>query len=960
MNETILSRALRQLALRHLTTGGAVAALGVGAFSAPALAQVEPVAQPGQPIARVEITGSNIRRAEAESSSAVQTLNRADIEKTGRTTVAELLQTLAVDNQGSVPSNYGAGFAQGASGISLRGLGAASTLVLLNGRRIAPYGLADDGQKVFADLNIIPSDAVERVEILKGGASAIYGSDAIAGVVNVILRRDFVGTTVRSSYGTSRYWDGRDGRVAITHGFGQLDSDRYNMLFSLEFGGKREVYNRDRDDRRQIGRGDLRDLGFSAQEALGGTGAITTNNAAGSAVNGNVRNPGTLDYYNRGNLAGVGFTRTFPNADCRNFTRHPQGDPGGGCLTDAAQEYSQIQPRQNSWNLFSRGTFQMSPAMQAYGELNYYWSESSSVTTPSGISGSVGYPGGPVSNAGVALGASHPDNPYFGTTARLRYLAADVGPRIGDVTSKFGRAVAGIKGTWLDWDIDSALLFSANRVNHDQFGFLQRDVTFALLNPSAANVAAASANPRYAALPAGSLWRIGENAGLNSAAIYAALSPTVSNNAETRIAQIDFKATREFGQLAGGPLGVALGAEYRHERTELNPPSGTETGNIIGLGYSAYFGRRNVSAAYAEVLAPVLSTVELSGALRADHFSDVGNAYTPKVAVKWTPLRVLGLRANFAKGFRAPSAAENGVGGLAAFSTASDPLRCNLGVTAACSPASIAFITSPNPALSPEKSRNWSVGAIWDPLPRTNVSVDFWQIKRKNEINQEQTDAAIAAGHIARDPSTASGIAGDPGAITAVLARYVNSAQTRVRGVDLDGRTAFNLGSGNGTLGMDIKWTHLFKWERTEQDGSTRDFAGTHGNCDVTNCIGTPDDRVNLGATWDLAPWRLSAVVNYRAPIKNVLFKNDPDGCASHFANGDDAPNGCRIASFTTLDLTGRWTLGQNSELFATIQNVLDKVAPLDPLTYGATSYNPLDYSGALGRYLSLGFRHKF
>ena len=953
MNETIVSRTVRQL-----YAGGAFAALGLGALAAcPALAQV---AQSGQPIARVEITGSNIRRAEAESSTAVQTLNRADIEKTGRTTVAELLQTLAIDNQGSVPTSFGGGFAQGASGISLRGLGAASTLVLLNGRRIAPYGLADDGQKVFADLNIIPSDAVERVEILKGGASAIYGSDAIAGVVNVILRRDFVGTSVRSTYGTSRYWDGRDSRVAITHGFGNFDSDRYNMLFSLEFGGKREVYNRDRDDRGQIGRGDLRDYGFSAQEALGGTGAITTNNAAGSAVNGNVRNPTTLDYYNRGNLAGPGFTRTFPGADCRNFTRHPQGDPGGGCLTDAQLEYNQIQPRQNSWNLFSRGTFQLSPAMQAYGELNYYWSESRSLTTPSTISGSVGYPGGPVSNAAVSLGASHPDNPYFGTAARLRYLATDVGPRTSDIESKFGRAVAGIKGSWRDWDIDSALLFSTNRVSNDRDGFLQRDVTFALLNPSAANVAAASANPRYAALPPGSLWRIAENAGLNTPAIYAALSPTVSNKAETRIAQVDFKATRELGQLPGGPLGVALGAEYRRERTELGPAAGTETGNIIGLGYSAYFGKRNVTAAYAEVLAPVLPTVELSGALRADHFSDVGNAYTPKVAAKWTPLRELALRANFAKGFRAPSAAENGVGGLAAFSTASDPLRCNLGVTASCDPASIAIITSPNPALSPEKSRNWSVGAIWDPLPRTSVSLDFWQIKRTNEINQEQTDAAIAAGHVARDPSTATGIAGDPGAITAVLARYVNSAQTKVRGVDLDGRTALNLGSGRGTLAMDIKWTHLFKWQRTEQDGSTRDFAGTHGNCDVTNCIGTPDDRVNLGATWDLAPWRLSAVVNYRAPIKNELFKDDPDGCASHFANGADAPNGCRIASFTTLDLTGRWTLGPNSELFASIQNVLDKVAPLDPLTYGATSYNPLDYSGALGRYMSVGFRHKF
>ena len=137
----------------------------------PALAQDAPAAAP---IARVEITGSNIRRAEAETASPVQTLNAADIEKSGKSSVAELLQTLAVDNQGSVPTTFGGGFASGASGISLRGLGTSSTLVLLNGRRVAPYGLADDGQKVFADLNIIPLEAVERVEILKDGASAIY------------------------------------------------------------------------------------------------------------------------------------------------------------------------------------------------------------------------------------------------------------------------------------------------------------------------------------------------------------------------------------------------------------------------------------------------------------------------------------------------------------------------------------------------------------------------------------------------------------------------------------------------------------------------------------------------------------------------------------------------------------------------------------------------------------------
>lgn len=951
MKPTILSQCLRRV-----FAGGACATLGVLAL--PAHAQQD-APDPNQPIARVEITGSNIRRSQAETASAVQTLSRADIDKSGRTTVAELLQTLAVDNQGSVPTTFGAGFAQGASGISLRGLGAASTLVLINGRRVAPYGLADDGQKVFADLNVIPVEAVERIEILKDGASAIYGSDAIAGVVNVILRKDYQGTAVKASYGKSGDWDGRDARVAITSGKGDLETDHYNILASLEFGGKREVWNRDRGNRDWIGRDDLRPWGFSAQEALGGNGAITSNNAAGSSINGNVRNPTTLDYYSRGNLAGVGFTRTFPGAACANLTSHPQGDPGGGCLIDASQAYEQIQPRQNSWNFFSRGALQLNPAFQAYAEVNYYWSESESSGTPSAINSSVGYPGGPVSNAAVALGANNPDNPYFGTAARVRYLAADVGPRVSNVDSTFSRVLVGVKGTAANWDLDSGLLFSENQVNNKRTGYLLRDATFALLNPSAANVAAAQGNAAYRALPAGSYWRIGENAGLNSPAIYAALSPTLNNNAETRIAQIDFKATREFGQLPGGAFGVALGAEYRHESTELDPTTGTDTGNVIGLGYSAYKGKRNETAVYGELLAPVLKSVELSAAMRYDHYSDVGNSYTPKAGIKWTPITELALRSTYAKGFRAPSAAENGVGGLAAFSTATDPLRCNLGVAAACNPASIAIITSPNPALAPERSESWSAGVVWAPQSKSSLSIDYWQIKRKNEINQEETDAAIAAGHVARDPSTAV-VPGDPGAITAVLANYVNSAQTKVRGVDLDGRYGLNLGAGYGSLSFDVKWTHLFTWLRTEQDGSQRDFAGTHGNCDVTNCIGTPANRVNLGASWERLAWKVSATVDYRGTLDNTLFKNDPDGCASHFANGNDAPTGCKLASFTTLDLTARYTVSPKSEVFASVQNLFDKIAPLDPLTYGAVSYNPLDYSGALGRYFNVGFRYKF
>jgi iron complex outermembrane recepter protein len=958
MTETPISRSIRRL------FAGSGAA-GLALLVLPALPPTAQAQEAAPKVQRVEITGSNIRRSEAETASSVITVNRADIERSGKNTVAELLQSLAVDNAGSVPTSFGNGFAAGASGISLRGLGAASTLVLMNGRRMAPYGLADDGQKQFSDLNVIPTDAVDRIEVLKDGASAIYGSDAIAGVVNVILRRDYIGNTLRASHGFTEKSDGEQTTVAFTHGFGSLDTDRYNAMFSVEYKKFNEIWLRDRADRKHIGRIDLRPFGYSANEALGGTGAIVPGSgAAGNAINGNVRNPAdTANYYNRGNLAGPGFTRLFPGAACQNFTDHPQGDPGGGCLIDGTLVYNQIQPKQENLSLFGRGTWQYTPELQFYSELNYYSSESDTSTTPSSVSASVGYPGGPVNNAIVALGANHPDNPYFGTAARLRYLAADVGPRVSDIESNFIRWVGGAKGSYYGWDWDSALLYSHNHVNNNQTGYLQRDVAFALLDPTPANVAAALANsPAYAALPPGTLWRIAENAGLNSPAMYAALSPSIGNAANSKVGQWDFKGTREFTDIPWlvGPLGLAVGGEWRHEKTELEPTRGTERGNIIGLGYSAYKGSRNVFALYSEALAPLPYNIEASAALRWDHFTDVGNSYTPKAGLKWTPTREFALRGTFARGFRAPSPAENGVGGLAAFSTASDPLRCGLGVPGTCDPAPIALITSPNPNLSPEKSKSYTLGVIWDPLPRTSISVDYWKIKRKNEINQQQVDAAIAAGNVVRDPTSVSAVPGDPGAITAVLTQYVNSAETKVRGVDIDARYAHKLPGTYGLATFDVKYTHMFEWLRTEQDGTSREFAGTHGNCDVTNCTGTPDNRANVRFGWERQDVRLSLNINYRGKLDNTFFRGDPDGCASHFADGSDAPRGCELASFTTFDLVARWKPAPKWEVFGSIQNLFDKIAPLDPLTYGAQAYNPLDYEGARGRFFSAGARYTF
>ena len=933
-----------------------------------AAAQVAASTPSAPSLERVEITGSNIKRSEVETAAPVQVLTREDIQRSGKSSVAEFLQTLAVDNSGSVPTTFSSGFASGASGISLRGLGAASTLVLVNGRRIAPYGLADDGQKVFADLNVLPLEAVERVEILKDGGSAIYGSDAIAGVVNVILRKNQVGTVFKAAIGQSRYGDGTESSATLTHGFGNLESDGFNVLLNFEATKKGAIQAGDRIGRGPVGLGDFRPYGYDTTTG-GPTGVILSGGAAaGSSVAGNVRNPSNLSYFSRTNTAtATGFTRTFPGANCNVLSRgyQPQ-DPGGGCVIDASRAYGQIQPSAETLNFFGRGTRTLSSNLEAYVELNLYSSKSDSSSSPSGVSSSTGFPGGPVSNSSVSLGAAHPDNPYFGTAARLRYLAADVGARASSIDSTFTRFVTGIKGTTGPWDFDSALLFSENQVNNIRQGYLQRDVAFALLNPTTANVAAATAgSAAYRALPAGTYWRIAENAGLNSAAVYGALAPAISSDSRSQTTQLDFKASRELGKLDGGPIGLALGAEVRQESVRLAPTTGTERGNIIGLGYSAYDGSRTVFGTYAETLLPVTKSLEVNAAVRADSYSDVGDSFTPKIGIKWRPVNGFALRGSFAQGFRAPGAAENGTGGLAAFTTAADPIRCaatkNSATPQGCSAGNVAIITSPNADLKPEKADSATFGAVWDITPKTSFIADLFEIKRKNEINQESSTAAIAAGHVSRDLTSAlPGVAGDPGPITAVLAKYINSNQTTVRGVDFDLKHRFDPLEGHRVI-VGVTATHFFNYIRTESDGTSYNYNGTHGNCDVTNCIGTPKDRLNLSATWESGPWSVSSLATYRGSLKNIGSKGED--CADHFdaAGENPAPTAdCKIKSFTTVDLSARYKLTAKTELFGIIRNVFDKIPPLDHTTYGAAGYNPLDYSGAVGRYLKVGLRHAF
>jgi len=905
-----------------------------------ALGAAPAVAQDAQgPIQRVEVTGSSIKRASAETASPVQVVSREDLAKSGKGTVAEYLQTLTSDGAGSLPTGFGNGFAAGSTAISLRGLGATSTLVLLNGRRMAPFARADDGQKSFTDLSTVPMEAVERIEILKDGASSTYGADAIAGVVNIILRKDFVGTVLKAEAGESRYRDAGTGKASITWGRGHLDEDGYNVMLNAELYGSEMLKNKDRSDRAWIGHGDIRPWGYPANTQFA-SGFITPG-ASGATPSGALRDPATGNYV------------SLPG--CAQFSVTAAQDPAGGCLWYQDQ-FRSMQPKIGGMNLYGRFTKNLQGGLQFYAEAGYSKRDTEFTLTPPATSGTIAFPPNAANPTGIInygnailMAAQHPQNPY-GVPVRVRYSLFDVGPSTRSADNEFSRFVVGLKGTMAGWDFDTGIVHSQSTLDLDYSNMLNMKVLQAALG-----------DPTNKYFP----YYIGTQAGKNPASLYAALVTNAVSHSTTQLDVVDFKASRELMDLPGGALGLAVGAEYRHQSLDNPSLSGTLDGSI-NSSYVAAKGDQNVSAVFFEVAAPVLKTVELNAAVRYDKYKNFSST-TPKLGAKWTPVKTFALRGTYTEGFRAPGPAEfNAASQSTGNSTVSDPVRCPNGTPAAggatlvdCA-ITIGAVKVGNPNLQPEKSKGYTLGMVWDPLDGTSLSVDAFKIKRSDEINPlSYVEAAALPTAIRNDNNLVVNGVAIPNTGTLLLsnAPYQNSSFTEVKGVDVDIKQRFRLGDyGRATLGL--TWTHVASWVRAEKNGTRFQYAGTHGNCDTSDCAGTPKDKISTTLSWDRQNLNVTATANYRADMQNVQYAGAV--CASKYADGSPAPGNCRLASFTTIDLSARYQVTQQLQVYGSIQNLFDKIAPLDPLTYGGMSYNPMDASGAIGRFFKAGVRYQF
>lgn len=921
------------------TTPASAAWLGVAAILASVTSVASEVA-----LEEVVVTGTHVRRTDAETPSPVQVISREEIQRSGLQNIADIIRTVSADNQGSLPTAFSAGFASGASGVSLRGLGLNSTLVLLNGRRMAPYGLADDGARTFVDLNTIPFEAVDHVDVVKDGASAIYGSDAVAGVINIVLKNDYNGASIAGNVGSAYADDGREWRLAGSLGHGELSSDRYNVYASVEASRDGAISNADRP--RWLGTMNLTPWGFWDMRdgapntffyglLAPGISAYRTSNPYGS-----VRTPGGAGPWVRTNLT--------PCPEVSTVT--------GSCLADLTPYY-QVQPDLKRFNAFSKGTAQLSSAMEGFVELGYFESKMFALGPPGGINDNGEFsptdPLNPVTAPHApVLPANHPDNP-FGVPRSVRLLTTMLGGRDTSTDSRVTRIVAGVKGTLVGWAYEAGVGFIESRLHQVNTGFVDFPVLKQALNDGS--------------------FRFDPH--LDSPTLLAAISPALITNSKNSVTLADAGANREIARLPGGPLGLALGVEYRREKSDHPENPLVAAGNVVGLGYSAYSGDRNVEAAYTEVNAPVAAMLELNGAYRYDRYSDYGSSSTPKIGFKFKPIPQLVFRGTYSEAFRAPGPTESGQSASLGFTT-------------------ISIITLGDPHVKPETAQSYTFGVVAEPFTGNSISIDYYRIERKHEITPAD-QASILAGSPLIDPARANGVFpgaqpnsflyyNETGQLVTISGPYSNLAKTTTAGFDVDWRQTIKF-EGGDTVSLDLLWTHILEFRRVASDGSAFDYAGTQGPFTLSAASGTPQDRAALEATWTRARFALTARLNYVAGMtlldhrgealidngdgtfttsagyNNYVANPAAPACAVYYPNGTPFNGDCKSKAFTTLDLSGKMDFDDHLELTASVRNVLNTIAPFNPYTYGGLNYNPsFTQDGAVGRFFRAGFRYRF
>lgn len=934
-------------------------------------------AQQTQKLERVEITGTSIKRIEGESSAPIQIIKREDIERTGATTVEQLMRSVSaiVSSNATVSASASSATTGGLSDISLRGLSSSRTLVLVNGKRTAPYGAPNDS--VAVDVDSIPVAAIERIEILKDGASAIYGSDAIAGVVNFILRKDFRGFEITAGYGAATEDNKGDvTKLNFAAGIGDLSTDRFNIMLVGTYQKEGPLFGRDR--------------GFASSAIR-----LDQNSFLGSSRTepGNIGIPGVAGLFN-------------PNVDGATQTANcaPRGAyvPAAGptiCLFDTGP-FVGLVPKSERMGLMLSGRAAVSEALELYAEAGWNRKEVQTVIQPSPIDAAFGIP--------FVLTTASPFYPTTfvtgltgGATPNLnvRYRPFIIGNRDLTDTADALRGVLGAQGAIAGWDYDASLLHTRSQVEETLNGgyFRINDDTS---GPGIVPLLSGAVNGTGGT----PLWvnPFGDNSAEVTAAARATNYVGQAFKSKTELTSLQGKASKELFQLAGGGFAMAFGADARREGFKLDSAPALSTGNISGYGgnFVSIDSDRSVFGVFAEAIAPVAKGLELGAALRYDRYGattnplgagvaqgslgalssapngeglpqpvidqiaadSTGNASsfgktTGKASLRYQALPELLLRGTASTGFRAPSLLDlYGPVQAGVSAVQNDPANCQgafSGDPNFCATQFNTFVGG-NSRLKPETSRSFTLGFIAEPVSGISIGVDYFNSEVKNLIDVLSSSFILAneaqfSGRVIRGaPNPGNSPAGD---IIAIDQRNENVGKVKLSGIDVDLRGAFATPLGRLALGWTA--TYMQKWRSQNPDGSYTDNVATTSAA-ITGVI--PRFKHSTNAALTTGGWTFAGQYNWQSGGTDVcgnLLQDD-------FGNCPPGSNP-RFGAYATVDAQIAYNGLKNFGVVLGVRNLFDKDPPYVNGSGGAfqSGYDPT-YVDPRGRFMYANLTYKF
>jgi len=883
-----------------------------------------------QAMQRVEVTGSAIKRINVEGSLPIQTLSQEAIAKTGATTVAELIQTLPA-MQGFTISAIAAGTNSGGRvSASIHDIGEAYTLVLLNGRRLAPQG---SGSAV--NLQAIPLSAVERVDILTDGASALYGSDAIAGVINFILKENQQGGDIEANYSRPTESSAGDSKyVSGSYGFGDLNTDGFNLLLSYRHDEQSQIKATDREFAKTAY------LPFQYR----GNNYIYDRTSTATV-------PANVSVTFNGGLPSVGFSPYLKkNGNCPelNYVSLTNTAAVQNCAFDFVSTI-EIVPENKRDSAFLKGTVKVGDNVKLFTDIAYSRFDLTARIAPNTAPFTI-LANSDMFRTNVA--------PHLSTAqlANVRavsgnYRTYDWGTRDSQTITESKHAVVGADVENLaGWNLNSALTWSQNAIDERYVGGYVKNAEFRAM------LANRSFDP---------FAPIGAQTPATQQLIKDSIFHGSIREASTTLKALDLRASRSLFELGGGPMQVAIGADYREYAYEQTPSADALSGLIYNFNApSAYDMKRDNVGAFAELSLPLAKQFDVSVALRHDQISAIDDSRnkrtfgkdqsksTYKVSARFQPTQQWLFRGSYGTGFKAPSMLDIASPEVNAGFTAAS-WNCPIQDANLCRPGKTQYnvLSSGNENLKPETSKQFTIGTRFEPTARLSLGLDLWDVKISDAVSAISEQQAFA------DPVTFRQLFGtytEPSTgntYWAFRSSSVNIGQAHNRGVDWDITGRYRFGFGN--LTATLNGTRMLKADYTTP-GTSNQWTNSLDYFGINNAV-TFKNIVRLAVSLDTGSLGNTVIANYRNGY------TDAEATVRNTATNANELLRMEVPSFTTFDWQARWRFNDALTLRAGVKNLFDREPPLSLRASSGhqVGFDPR-YADPLGRQAYLLGNYKF